>query len=177
MNVVNAVNIKLECLLFLYLSCTQVNENGIISFDGSFHNPYPQLFPVDGSNSFVIAPYWSDNDIRRDGEVRYVTYSQSNSMSDIFSGSAITSSDEQGQTLLDKVNAFVQARQSEIEDRFVGNWLLVVHWDHVHPSPHGEATGEESDISVSISPNLELVRHVINQSLLVLLSKCTLSTI
>ena len=25
-----------------------------------------------------------------------------------------------------------------IGERFYGEWLLIVHWDHVHPSPHGE---------------------------------------
>ena len=35
------------------------------------------------------------------------------------------------------VNQYVQENQDEDEERFVGNWLLVAHWDHVHPSPHG----------------------------------------
>ena len=40
--------------------------------------------------------------------------------------------------LLDLVNKNIQALQGEeSEERFVGSWMLIAHWDGVHPSPHG----------------------------------------
>lgn len=38
---------------------------------------------------------------------------------------------------MNEVNEYIQGLQEEGEKRFRGKWLLVVHWDHVHPSPHG----------------------------------------
>ena len=37
------------------------------------------------------------------------------------------------------VSGFIQGRHRE-EDRrsgFMGTWMLVAQWDHVHPDPHG----------------------------------------
>ena len=36
------------------------------------------------------------------------------------------------------VNEYIQRNQNDDEANFEGNWLLIAHWDHVHPSPHGE---------------------------------------
>ncbi len=45
----------------------------------------------------------------------------------------------EGQTVLDDANKFVQkAIQVEGVELFIGHWVLVAHWDHVHPSPHGD---------------------------------------
>lgn len=75
----------------------------------------------------AVSPFWSDNDIRREGAVRYATF---------HSGDAATNPD--GKNWLDQVNMYIQSTQQEGEEKFQGNWLLTVHWDHVHPSPHGE---------------------------------------
>lgn len=48
----------------------------------------------------------------------------------------------EGQELMNDVNEYIQNLQAEDEERFRGKWLLVVHWDHVHPSPHGEEDHE-----------------------------------
>lgn len=72
----------------------------------------------------VIAPYWSDNDIRREGAVRYATFHSSDA-----------ARNEQGRNWLQRVNQYVQTSQ---ENDFEGTWLLTAHWDTVHPSPHGE---------------------------------------
>ena len=75
-----------------------------------------------------MAPFWSDNDIRKEGAVRYATYCTSQEC---------TTSPE-GKAQLSNVNEYIQSLQEEGEPKFIGKWLLVVHWDHVHPSPHGE---------------------------------------
>lgn len=75
----------------------------------------------------AVAPFWSDNDIRREGAVRYATFNANDA-----------ASNPDGKRWLDQVNMYIQSTQGEDEERFEGNWLLTVHWDHVHPSPHGE---------------------------------------
>ena len=74
----------------------------------------------------VVAPFWSDNDIRKQGAVRYVTFHSSNA-----------TTNPVGKAWLDKVNKYIQDTQEGF-DMFQGDWLLTVHWDQVHPSPHGE---------------------------------------
>ena len=74
-----------------------------------------------------MAPFWSDNDIRRSGAVHYAVYSSSEG-----------ASNQQGRAILDQVNARIQAQQPEGEEVFTGTWILIAHWDHVHPSPHGD---------------------------------------
>ena len=75
----------------------------------------------------AIAPFWSDNDIRREGAVRFATFHSNDA-----------ASNPEGKNWLDQVNMYIQSTQDEDEGKFEGNWLLTVHWDHVHPSPHGE---------------------------------------
>ena len=66
---------------------------------------------------------------------------------------------EPGQTLLAEVNKYIQDRQGEGEDPFMGNWLLIAHWDNVHPSPHGE--GSQSGIPVEELERVNLARNII----------------
>ena len=118
---------------------TQVNENGVISFNEPWKYSYPDRFPSENfytRRRLVVAPFWSDNDIRLSGAVRYATYSETNDKT----------TNEAGQMLLDEINEYIQDRQSSEEEMFVGNWLLIAHWDHVHPSPHGE--GSQSEVSM-----------------------------
>ena len=107
-----------------------MNENGAISLESSFSNAYPEIFPFSGYNtrdSYVVAPFWSDNDIRQSGSVKYVNFTSDTS-----------NAESESRQLMDEVNAYIQAQQGETEERFEGNWLLAAHWDHVHPSPHGD---------------------------------------
>ena len=104
----------------------QVNENGVISFDRPWRYPYPDRFPTKhywSRQELAIAPFWSDNDIRKAGAVRYVAY-----------GSRAGDKTTKGEMMLHKVNQYVKRADEE----FTGKWLLVAHWDHVHPSPHGD---------------------------------------
>ena len=107
----------------------QVNENGVISFENPWMYSYPEQFPTEDfnvRNALGVAPFWSDNDIRKDGTVRYASYD------------SITDDNSRGRALLDVVNANIQGLQGEeSETRFVGLWMLVAQWDGVHPSPHG----------------------------------------
>lgn len=106
----------------------QVNENGVISFINPWRYPYPKNFPTNDyniRNAIAVAPFWSDNDIRKDGTVRYATYN-------------ITDRRPSVRALLNLVTANIQSRQGEeTEILFEGTWMLIAHWDGVHPSPHG----------------------------------------
>ena len=74
----------------------------------------------------AIAPFWSDNDIRKEGSVKYITFHSSES-----------AANPTGRAWLEKVNRYIQMTE-EGDNMFQGDWLLTVHWDRVHPSPHGE---------------------------------------
>ena len=74
----------------------------------------------------AIAPFWSDNDIRKEGTVKYITYHSSDANTNAV-----------GKAWFDKVNRYIQMTE-EGDSMFQGDWLLTVHWDQVHPSPHGE---------------------------------------
>ncbi len=109
-----------------------MNENGVISFKKPWAFSVPENFPtsnVNNRNNFAVAVFWSDNDIRRDGAVRYVTYSVNDE------------DNAQGASLMNSMNEFVQQNLGEGAEPFLGQWLLAVHWDHVHPSPHGGDSG------------------------------------
>lgn len=107
----------------------KVNENGVISFNTPWRFSHPDQFPTENlytRNLLVVSPFWSDNDIRKAGAVRYVSFS-----------STEKTTNPEGQKLLDQVNQYVQSQQEGEGEKFIGHWLLAVHWDHVHPSPHG----------------------------------------
>ena len=89
----------------------------------------------------VVAPFWSDNDIRKQGTVRYATYSVEDG-----------SSNPVGAELLGRVNNYIQTLEAE---EFHGRWLLVAHWDGVHPSPHGgESTNNIPEETLNqVGPN------------------------
>ena len=104
-----------------------MNENGAISFEQEWKFAYPERFPTNSEptmQGLVVAPFWSDNDIRREGSVRYATYSVEDG-----------TSNPAGTDLLRRVNDYIQTLGAE---DFHGRWLLVAHWDQVHPSPHGD---------------------------------------
>ena len=54
----------------LLLMFSQVNTNGIISFQSPFTAYIPRRFPLD-NNIPLIAPFWDDVDIRRFGNIFY----------------------------------------------------------------------------------------------------------
>ena len=78
--------------------------------------------------SNVIAPFWSDNDIRKEGMVRYVAISRGDS--------------EEGDNLIDSAVEYLQHEEG-LANAFRGTWMLVAQWDKVHPHPHGVSNEEE----------------------------------
>ena len=61
---------------------SQVSENGVFSFQEPWKFSHPSRFPTDyffTQTSNVIAPFWSDNDIRREGTVHYAAIARGDS--------------------------------------------------------------------------------------------------
>ena len=114
----------------LHFIISQVNENGIISFNSPWKFSIPERFPTPffwTRMGMAVAPFWSDNDIRREGTVRYASFHSDD-----------TVINPQGKSWLDQVNTYIQSTQGEEEEPFVGEWVLTVSWSNVHPSPHGD---------------------------------------
>ena len=93
----------------------QVGTNGYFSFGRQVTHCCPSPFP--NVRDYLVAPFWSDIDIRGDdgGEIYYQVHSRGNNNS---------VSDE----LLDEVSAFISNSQQTV---FSGSWMLVAKWDHV----------------------------------------------
>lgn len=114
----------------------QVNENGVISFDEPWAFSHPNRFPTTYVHSrlgHALAPFWSDNDIRKEGDVRYVAIEGNSAPDD-------------GGNIFFEASNFVNRRfVAEDEPSFVPTWMLVAQWDHVHPYPHGSDDHEGID--------------------------------
>ena len=105
----------------------QVGANGIISFEREWYFWYPSRFPTSGfwtRNGFVIAPFWNDHDLRKSGSIRY----------------AVIDSNERKDSadLIWNISNFIRLNHEQAAmDNFEGVWMLLAHWDKVHPYPHG----------------------------------------
>ena len=108
-------------------SCLQVSENGAISFANPWPYSSPSRFPTNWywtRNQYVLAPFWSDNDIRRSGSVRYANITLGDSRHD--------------NKLIKTVSRFIRYQHDDAAmQNFEGQWMLVAYWDGVHPYPHG----------------------------------------
>ena len=105
-----------------------MSENGAISFDREWKFSVPHRFPTNSEvimQHLVVAPFWSDNDIRNEGVVRYATYTEG--------GESVL-----GAALLTNFTTYIRSLNKDPD--FEGHWMLVAHWDGVHPSPHGGDT-------------------------------------
>ncbi len=112
----------------------QVNENGVISFNKAWRYSYPDRFPTEffyTRDTLAVAPFWSDNDIRRDGNVRFATYCDKPDQE-------LCTVSEEGRNALDSVNAYIKEVSGPDDETFFGDWILIAHWENVHPSPHGD---------------------------------------
>ncbi|XP_003384557.1 PREDICTED: mucin-like protein [Amphimedon queenslandica] len=95
-----------------------VGTNGIISFDEPFLYWYPSPFPTRWGSvkrRYVVAPYWSDNDIRDEGDVCYEVHNEDSN-------------------LMRSISEFISYKSGSA---FRGNWMLLAEWSDVHPYPHG----------------------------------------
>ena len=106
----------------------QVSTNGVISFGSQFSDYKAVLFPHNnGSNiyqTYVVAPYWTDNDARLYGNVSWEMYSIGDSLeSDNISG---------------RVNLFIRTNTNSTN--FYGSFAFVGTWSEMHqyPSRHYE---------------------------------------
>ena len=111
-------------ILSLFL---KVSENGVISFEQPWKYAQPEKLPT--SNSYireidVVSPFWSDNDIRRDGTVRYIAIEEGSSA--------------EGDAILADISQLLQQRS---HPDFIGKYAIIAQWDHVHPFPHGNPSG------------------------------------
>ena len=101
----------------------QVGTNGIVSLGEPFYFSASSNFPT--ANYFihsanVTAPFWSDVDTRLAGSVSYETHQRG--------------FNAESNAKLERVSGFISARQNI---SFTASWMLVAHWDKVHPYPHG----------------------------------------
>jgi len=103
---------------------TQVGTNGVISFSRPFYywwpSPFPGFFYL--RRFYVVAPYWSDHDIRKEGEVSYEIFEKGRSSYD--------------DMLLDRVNTYLAAN---VMTNFTGTFMILAEWRDVHPYPHGSS--------------------------------------
>ena len=78
-----------------------------------------ELFPTAEPNiywGFVAAPFWSDIDLRLEGQVSWDIYT------------------EQSPEMLTMVTSFIRENANAT---FNGTWMMVAFWEDVHPFPHG----------------------------------------
>ena len=98
----------------------QISTKGVISFRDGWTFSLPEVFPTLTpriQESFVVAPFWSDIDIRNEGNIFYKIY---------------TGETRTGRDLLRAVTSFVSLKQP-VAANFSGSWMLVVEWSEVPP--------------------------------------------
>ena len=98
----------------------------MISFRRGFTYYTPRLLPTDRQvirDSIVIAPFWSDADLRLEGTLRFKTFTRMSA----------TSVDNE---LLNYVSGYI-ANQWNNATNFNGTTMLVAQWKNAPPYPHG----------------------------------------
>lgn len=81
----------------------------------------------------VIAPYWSDNDIRREGNVSYEVFEFQNT-------------DTYGDEQLTLVSNYIM-EEYDNSTNFVGVYMILAEWTAVHPFPHGSNVSLSSSVA------------------------------
>lgn len=90
----------------------QVSTNGFFSFDEAVVYNTPQLFSQSFPPAYIVAPFWSNNDIsNRVGNITYEIHTV-----------------ETSPTYTTLVSSFI-GQQKQV--KFRGNWMLVAHWNGV----------------------------------------------
>ena len=95
----------------------QVNSNGYLSFGRSvtFSTPYP--FPKSQDYTYMVAPFWTKQDARIEGEVSFEVHNASTS-----------------DKLLRQVSSYIN---NNMQNSFSGTWMVVAEWNGV---PKNETT-------------------------------------
>ena len=99
----------------------------MISFGREFLLCYPQPFPSNDpsiSSANVLAPYWSNNDIRNTGEVTYASFQYGDTTL--------------GNILLEICSNYIRTNCPN-STQFQGNFMILAEWNQVHPFPHGSS--------------------------------------
>ena len=73
----------------------------------------------------MVAPFWTDNDIRREGNVSY----------EVFQAQATGA---YGDQLLDDISRYIRERNAS--SNFSGSFMILAEWRDVHPYPHGSSS-------------------------------------
>ena len=96
----------------------------MISFSRPFYYWYPYSFPGYRylRRFYVVAPYWADHDIRKNGNVLYETFERGRSQNDDFT--------------LSRVNDYLRFN-NESQSNFSGTFMILAEWNGVHPYPDG----------------------------------------
>ena len=104
----------------------------MISFGAQFSFYQSSRFPTSNfaiNNNYVVAPYWSDVDNRKAGQIRYLVLEAVN---------------QNNNASIAKVNEFIS---QAVNETFNGLWMLVAEWRDVHPYPHGTINETDPDFS------------------------------
>ena len=107
----------------------QVADNGFLSFGQGYLFNQPRLFPsaIDAvRNALIVAPYWSNVDIRLQGRVYYRLIEPGRTREDL------------DMVLLNFVSGFIAAKQSDIAANFSATTMLIAQWRDVPPYPNGD---------------------------------------
>ena len=92
--------------------------------------PFPGRVSSGVRNFDVVAPYWTDNDIRREENVSYEVFQLQNTGS-------------YADQLLDDISGFI--REHNISSDFTGCLIILAEWKNVHPYPHGDREHSDDD--------------------------------
>jgi len=127
----------------------QIGTNGIISFGQPFYFYYPSLFPTRyfwTRNTYLVAPFWSDVDIVRDGSVCYQVHEKGDGY--------------YSDRMLRQISTFIELQFEAGDDvyGFEGIWMLVVQWEDTHMYPYTFASRYPRYYSARQREQLEAVR-------------------
>ena len=78
----------------------------------------------------MVAPYWTDNDIRREGNVSYEVFQ-------------LQATGPYGDYLLNYVSSYI--RECNMSSDFKGSLMILAEWEEVHPYPHGSSSASDDD--------------------------------
>ena len=108
----------------VFLFILQVGDNGFLSFRQGYLFNQPRLFPSTLDvvrNALMVAPYWSNVDIRQQGRVYYRLIEPGRTTENV------------DMTLLNFVSGFIAARRNDIAANFSATTMLVAQWRDVPP--------------------------------------------
>lgn len=128
-----------------------MSTNGAISFGTGWLFWIPQPFPTNAlntRNSYVVAPFWSDNDIRMNGSIRYEVHAR------------VAGPRTRSPQLLDLVSSIIINQRNLTAGSFQGQWMLVAEWNEVHPYPHGNSTFESSSGQLNAFVERVSINHI-----------------